>query len=449
MRRAFRTLSDNLGSAVLALLLAFIIWITATLQSDAFINQVVSNVPVTVIHQAPDTRLFEPIIERVSVEVRAPESVARDLTASEFYATLDLAAVQPAQPLAVPVVVTTTNGLVRIQGVVPSEETIHLELERTITFPVSLAVEGNVAVGYQASFPKIMPAYVTLTGSQPYLSQVVSVTAAVNIEGAKSDITVQAPVTPRDAGGKSVTDVDFTPEQVEVQVSITQRVGYKPDVEVVPDLRVVPAPGYRLGSVSVTPSVVTLKGPPSVLDSLPGFVKTLPISVTDATQNLTQRTALTLPDNVAVIDVDYVTVFVEVLPIQSSRTLTATVEVQGVPSGWTAAVSPNVVDVIIEGPDSIVSSLLPGDIQILLNLGDYSLGIYRVTPIVLAPEQVTVVSVIPETVEVSIQALPTPTVVTPTLTITSTLPPPTSTLLPPTPTLPLPTSTLPPPTVQP
>jgi YbbR domain-containing protein len=427
MRRALRALSDNLGSVILALLLAFIIWITATLQSDAFVNQVVTNVPITLLHQAPDTVLFEPISQGVSVEVRVPESVARDLTESEFRATLDLSAVQPAQSLAVPVQVTTTNGLVRIQGVVPAEETVHLEYLRTVTFPVSLAVQGNVAVGFQASFPKTTPTYVTLRGPQPYLSQVVSVTAAVNIEGAKSDVTVQAPVTPRDAGGKLVSGIQWTPEQVEVQVSIIQRVGYKPEVEVVPDLRVVPASGYRLGSVSVTPSVVTLKGPPSVLDSLPGFVKTLPISVTNATQNLTQRTALTLPDNVAVIDVDFVTVFVEVLPIQSSRTVTATVEVQGVPSGWIATVSPNVVDVIIEGPDSILSSLLPGDVQILLNLGDYSLGTYRVTPIVLAPEQVLVVSVIPETLEVSIQALPTPTVVvTPTLSITPTLPPPTA-----------------------
>ena len=65
--------------------------------------------------------------------------------------------------------------------------------------------------------------------------------------------------------------LQWTPDAVEVRVIVRRRLGFKPEVEVVPDLRGEPAPGYRLGSVAVDPSTVTLAGVPSVLEELPGF----------------------------------------------------------------------------------------------------------------------------------------------------------------------------------
>jgi YbbR domain-containing protein len=204
-------------------------------------------------------------------------------------------------------------------------------------------------------------------------------------------------------GDPLAAGVEWAPAEVTADVRIRRRVGFKPDVEVVPNLRVVPAEGYRLGDVEVEPSVVTLKGPPSILDEMPGFVETLPISVTGATADLVEHQFLTVPNGVAVIDVNFVTVTVKVRPIQSSRTMTVVVELGGVPQGWIATASPDVVDVILEGPDTVLSELTSDDVQILVNLYDLPLGVHRVQPVVLAPEDVTVVSVIPATIEVVLE----------------------------------------------
>jgi len=415
MRGFFRHLVDNLGSMILALLLAFAVWIAATLQADPFVGEVFANIPVALLNQPEDTVLLEPISEQANVEVRAPDSVLRDLTPADFEATMDLGGVESGTPVAVTVQVTCTNEAVRIQAVDPSQQTIHLEPVDTITLSVALDIEGEVAIGHLANRPRITPAEVTVHGPVPYLNEVVSVTGSLNIQGAKEDVTEQVVVTPRDAEGRLVPGVQWTPDRVEVYVQVRSRVGFKPDVEVVPDLQVIPAPGYRLGSVSVEPSVVTLKGPPAILNDLPGFVKTWPISSTGATEDLVQLSFLTVPTDVMVVDVDYVTVTIEVLPIQSSRTMTGVVDIQGVPPEWLATASPTVVDVILEGPDAVLSELQPGDIQISLNLFGYPLGVHRVEPIVLAPEDVAVVSVIPETIEVVIEKPLVPTVPTNTL----------------------------------
>jgi len=417
MSNTLRQLLNNLGSVILALLLAFAIWIAATLQADPFTREEVANIPITLQHQPASTVLFNQnrVSDRVSVEVRAPQSVLAGLKPSDFIAIMDLAGVQPGTPTPVTVQVTTTQEAIRIEAINPDRQIIHLELERTITMPVQIQVHGQVAIGYQASPPQILPDQVSLFGPEPYLASVVSVTGSIDIEGARQNVSERVALTPLDANGRAVTGLQLTPKQVEVRVDVRRRVGYKPDVEVIPDLRGKPAAGYRQGIVLIDPSTVTLQGPPSLLDKLPGFVETLPISITDATGNLSLRTALTLPTGIAAVGSNLVTVFVEILPIQSSRTMTGTVEIQGLRSGWLATPSPPAVEVILEGPDPRLAELKPHTLRIVVNLYGYALGVYRIRPEVVVPEGITVLSVIPETIEVEIKPAPVPT---PTLTMT-------------------------------
>jgi YbbR domain-containing protein len=165
---------------------------------------------------------------------------------------------------------------------------------------------------------------------------------------------------------------------------------------------------------------VTLAGLPSVLESLPGYIETLPISVTGATADLAVRAGLTLPTGVAIYGENTVTVTVQVFPIRSSRAMTATVDVQDIRPGWVAAPSPGVVDVILEGPGTQLAGLTSSDLQVIVDVDGYPLGVHRVEPDVLAPEGITVVSVIPETIEVVLEIEPTVTPV-PTVALTRTI----------------------------
>jgi YbbR domain-containing protein len=344
----------------------------------------------------------------VDVEVRAPQSVLADLKISDFVATMDLSAVQPGTPTSVPISVTCSSDAVRITSHDPLQQVVHLEEVGTLTLPVEIAIEGQVATGYVARQPVVIPGEVTVEGPRPYLAEVATVTGAVDVNGAREDVVTQVSVVPRDAAGRLVTGLQWSPDVVAARIGVTRRVGYKPDVEVVPDLRGDPAPGYRRGSVSVEPSTVTLAGPSSVLNELPGFVKTLPITITEATEVFTQRTPLTVPASVVVVGVNYVTVTIEILPILGSRTMTDTVEVQGLSQAWVATLSPNEVDVILEGPDTLLAVLTPESIQVFVNLFGLGPGVHRVAPVVLAPQGIRVVSVIPETIEVVIGLPSTP-----------------------------------------
>jgi YbbR domain-containing protein len=409
MTEAVRQLWNNLSSIILSLLLAVAVWVAATLQNDPFDVRKVAAVPVTPLNQPENTVFFEGDPAWVSVDARAQQSVLDLLKASDFEAVMDLSIVEPGVLTSVPISVTSTVDAVRIEFYEPQEQNVLLEALGSISMPVDIEIVGQVATGYYASTrTTVTPSEVAVYGPVPYLEGVVSVNGIVNIEGANQDIVERVSIAPRNADGQLVTGVEWSPEQVEVRISVLRRVGYKPEVRVVPDVRGEPAPGYRRGSVAVAPSTITLAGPPRVLNELPGFVRTEPITITGMTAVLTERVPLSMPDNIVAVGVNYVTVTISILPVLSSRAMTSTIEIQGLRQEWTATVSPQVVDVILVGPDTLLSELKPDDIQVFVNLFGLGLGVHRVEPVVLYPEDVELESVIPDVIEVVIRVEATP-----------------------------------------
>ena len=418
MTEAVRQLWNNLSSIILSLLLAVAVWVAATLQNDPFDVRKLAAVPVTPLNQPENTVFFEGDPAWVSVDARAQQSVLDLLKASDFVAVMDLSIVEPGVLTSVPISVTSTVEAVRIERYEPQEQAVLLEALGSISMPVDIEIVGQVATGYYASTrTAVTPSEVTVYGPEPYLENVVSMNGTINIEGANQDIVEWVPVDPRNADGELVTGVEWRPEQVEVRISVLRRVGYKPEVRVVPDVRGEPAPGYRRGSVAVAPTTITLAGPPQVLNELPGFVRTEPITITGMTEVLTERVPLSMPANIVAVGVNYVTVTVSILPVLSSRAMTSTVEIQGLRQEWTADVSPEVVDVILVGPDTLLSALKPDDIQVFVNLFGFGLGVHRIEPVVLYPEDVELESVIPDLVEVVIRVEATPAPLTSTLPI--------------------------------
>jgi YbbR domain-containing protein len=418
-----RQLWNNLSSLILAALLAVAVWVAATLQNDPFGVRTFATVPVTPLNQPENTVFFEGDPAWVSITARAQQSELDTLKMSDFVVQMDLSGVEPGVATSVPISVTSPIEAVRIESYEPLEQTVLLEAIGSISVPVTIEVTGQVATGYYASSRvTVAPGEVTVRGPQPNLAEVALARGSVNIDGANSDVVERVPVVLLNASGESISGLEWEPNQVEVRVSVLRRVGYKPEVLVVPDVRGDPAQGYRRGSVAVSPSTVTLAGPPLVLNDLPAFVRTEPITITGMTQVLTERIPLSMPTNIVAVGVNYVTVTVSILPVVSSRVMTSTVQIQGLREEWMATLSPDTVDVILVGPDTVLTELGPEDIQVFVNLFDLGLGVHRVDPVVLYPEGVDLESVLPSTIEVLIETIATPVPLTATVPIDTSLP---------------------------
>ncbi len=445
MRSILRRLLNNLGAIILALLLAFVIWVMSTLGRDPYQDRQLTAVPVVLVNQPSNVVLLEAPPGTTSIEVRVRQSAAEELKDSDFRAVLDLGSVtidperaREGVTVTVPISIVSNLDDVRISPPDPKEQEVYLATLQMRTREVQADLRGVVAEGYDILDPIVEPAQVQIIGPKSYLDEVVAVTAQADLRGTDQDIARTAKVLLLDASGISakglrenvldatgqwVPGLRVVPEDVTVSVSVRSLADFRHDIRVVPDVVGVPGVGYVQGDVTVEPSVVKFKGPSELLDTLPNFVKTEPVPISGTTRTQLWPALLMVPDGVDVVDADYQTVSfvvvrVEIEAILTTGELTGTVEILRVPAEWMATAVPSTVTVTVEGPEVIVRELGPEDLRIIVNVSGKGLGVYAFEPqvnVLVSSDVISVLRVAPETILVRLEAIPPPT---PTLTIT-------------------------------
>jgi YbbR domain-containing protein len=193
---------------------------------------------------------------------------------------------------------------------------------------------------------------------------------------------------------------------------VEQRFGYQ-DVSVRVRIKGEVASGYWISNIAVSPSTVTVVGNPSVLKELPGYVETLPVDVTNATANITERVALDLPQGVSVVQpesgegqtIGGVQVIIQISAVEGGQTVQRAVQFQGLAENLTAVARPAQVDVILSGPLPRLQSLTLQDVQVIANLYGLGVGTHQVKPTIVVPKSLQVESILPETIEVQISLL--------------------------------------------
>ena len=408
-----RWLTTNLRTFGLAFALGIAVWVTAVTAADPDETQVYPS-PIQIEFIGQDTGLVMTGIvpQQVEVTLRAPRSVWERLLAGDapLRAVVDLTGLDSGRHrLSVQTQVGTSP--VRIMAVTPSALEIVLEPLVTQQLPVTLVLSGQPATGFEVGEPILDPQQVAVSGPQSAVSRVEQVVAVLEISAARQSLLTSLPLLAVDGGGNPVSGVSVYPATVDLDLPLVQQGGYR-DLAV----KVVTvgglASGYRLKAVNVSPLVVTVySGDTALVNSLPGYVETIPLNLSGASENIQVELALILPPNVTVVGQQTVLVQVEIVPLESSLTISyRPIEIVGLTSSLHASLSPQTMDVIVSGPLSVLNSLTPSNINVQLDLTGLTPGVYQLTPVVTVTKQgVTVESILPGTVEVVIAALPTPT----------------------------------------
>jgi hypothetical protein len=125
-----------------------------------------------------------------------------------------------------------------------------------------------------------------------------------------------------------------------------------------------------------------------------------------------------------------VQVRIQIDPILGSRTYQVKPTIRGLEPALTSTVTLPVVDLVVNGPLPILETLGEGLAQVLLDLSGLPAGVHSVPLTPVVPQGVTVISLLPETVEITLAPMPTATVpvtttiaATTTVVLTATLPP--------------------------
>lgn len=163
-----------------------------------------------------------------------------------------------------------------------------------------------------------------------------------------------------------------------------------------------PAAGYDVVSLSVDPPVVTVFGSQSFISEA-ATIRTQPIDIAGATDDIVRTVSLDLPADVSVSGGTSVTVTIQIESAQGRQTLGVTAVAVGLDPDLSVRGALPLVEVVLLGELPTLQALRPNDITATINLSGLGEGTHTVSVAVSAPTEVSVASISPETVEITLE----------------------------------------------
>ncbi len=213
-----RILENDLIAKVIALLLAFLLWLRVSGELPPVQKQV-TGVPVRVVNVPPGLAVVAVEPETVTVYVRGRGRTLDRANREELSAVVDVRRAPPGRTAYTVENVNVPRG-VTLVDVRPARVVVALEQVEEKQWEVSVRVVGRVAGGFRAGTPVAEPRRVAVRGLRRDLRNVAGVTVEVSVEGAGADVEFTGPVRAVDARGRPVEGVEPVPPEVTVRVPV-------------------------------------------------------------------------------------------------------------------------------------------------------------------------------------------------------------------------------------
>ena len=413
LRTIWGLLVNYLGTMILSGIMGLIVWLIAIDQVNPLVTREYPDaLPIEVRGLDPTLMPVQDISkESVTISLRAPQQTWDAIEPQNLLVYVDLTDYTKG-PHEVQIHVDTSNRDIVVTTVDRRFLRIQLDDVMTKTVPVRVAVMDSAEYGYAWDSPTVNPPTLTVVGPAQQVNQVVEAEAPVYLRGATAQVERLQTVSLLNRSNQTVSNVQAEPAAVDISIPVERWPGRR-SVAVRVKLIGQPAFGYRLVRVTPDPSTVVLYGDAAALDEVTGSVETAPLSLDGATGDVRSRLDLILPDGVNASEGNNVAVIAEIVPIEDSRTVTLRPIVRGLGENLKAAFSPETVDVIVSGPLTLMNSLSSDDIYATLDINGLQPGNYVIEPNVIGPDNIRTEGILPETVEVAISSLLTPTLTAP------------------------------------
>jgi|AMZC01.1.fsa_nt_AMZC01000947.1_4 YbbR domain-containing protein len=421
----FQSFVSNLGWMAISVLLALMIWVAANMANNPVEQNEVQAVPVRI--ELPEGFVLSrsPDITAVTAVVRAERNQWDLITPGDILVTADLRNLKEPGEYRIELEAEVASPLHgRVVALRPSTLTLKIDYEVEKRVAIRVVVTRDPPLGY--TYPSDLTCSSTealVRGSAERVAEVAYVEARLDLADELNPVTKVVSLIPVQNSGLRVRDVELDPASVSCDVPIQPREDVF-QMPVQPKITGNPPPGYNVVRYAeIVPDTVALTGDLAAIRSLPGLVRTAPIDLTNRTETFTTEVPVDLPPGVSTVpenQIIKVTIVIE--PQISTRQFEdVPVEVTGLdPTQFRATGLADTVTVFVSGP----LNRLPNreNLRVVVNLSGLPVGNHQVTPqamlMGLQDTSALSVTVSPDELSVTIEALnPTPTP-SPALTLT-------------------------------
>lgn len=387
---------------VVAVVLAAFVWLQVINEQNPFTKQV-TEVPVKVVNLAEGWRVLSVSPERLRVALGGRVKTFQRSDLGKIEALVDLSSVELSPgPFETKPVITPPSGL-RVLEMSPAVVQVDVDPVVSTQVPVRVQVTGKPHEDYQQGALLYTVTEVTVSGPKRLVERVEVASAQLDVTGAQSEVVRRIKLVPRDSTGEEVPGLSVTPGEVEARVPMIPLPPSKSlPVQVTQDGS--PAPGYRVKSITVRPSLVKVRL--SWAGSSPSVIPTKPVKLTGQSSSFTTVVELALPPGVIPVQDTSVTVFVEIVEDIVTKTFSnIPVTVKNKSPGLGFDLVPAEVNVVIEGRRDLVDKVTRLDISAYVDAQGLPEGEYNVLvrPEIEGGDGVSVKTIEPSSVTLSLK----------------------------------------------
>lgn len=400
-----RALVHDLALKVGALAIALLLWVAA---AEAAPREKVEWFPGRVPVERPEIPagyVLRGQLGDVAVRLRAPEATFGKIAQQDLRATIDITELDAAreEPQDATIHVTASDLQVGVVQVDPA--TVSVRLERLVTRTVSVQVRfaNPPPRGFQPGVPALSRAEVGVTGPQSLVGSVAAVYVTLRYGDTPVDLSQSAQAVAVDAAGAVVDGLRVEPAAVQVTVPVLSSASTR-TLPVLWTIRGSVANGYWIGRITTDPVAVTVRGTQALLASLER-IETASIDVSGLTANRSYRVALVLPAGVTLIEPTDAVVGVTVVPLTGTRPFPlVAVTVTGLGANLIAELDPRTVDTLVAGPVPTLVALAADAVSASVDASGKGPGTYATDVTIRLPTGLTVQSVQPTRVTLTIRS---------------------------------------------
>ncbi len=388
------------GLLALSFVLGISLWVfVADAENPTVVDSFPSPIAVEAVNVG-DSLAVANQLPTITVRVAAASDRWQQLSAANFRAIVDLNGFGArSQDVPLHVEVVNVSG-VRVVDTSPRMITVNLENQLVNKVPVTTRAVGQLPIGYELGTMTPATNSVNVRGPESLVALVSEAVAEVNVTGLTAGVEPGVQLKALGVGGGEIRGVRIDPGTLKVGVQVIQSTIVR-TVALAVDVTGAPDTGYRVASVTTSPTTVQIQGSVQALQAIDRI--TMPaVDVGGARADIARSLAIPLPAGVSTVGVPRATVTVTIAQIAGAQRTTFALQAVNVPPGLAARFTSPTIEVVLNGPIPTLSALLPEDVRVTVDVGGRSAGTYTLPVRVQPPEGVTVGFVQATTAEVTI-----------------------------------------------
>ena len=408
MNRAVRFLLRNWPLKLGAVLLATVLYSGLVLSQN--VRSFNGAIPVEALRQPANVALLTDLPPVTQVRYRAPLDVGF-VSPGSFTATVNLAGVVPeanAAGVEVPLTVTALDSRIQVVDFFPRNVQVRLDPVDTRSIGVNVEI-GAVPEGLTTGPPQVDPPSVDVRGASTRVAVIRAVIARVAIDASALNVDRQVELLAVDEQGNQVPNVVLEPSRVRVRVAVARQLANR-TLPVVPEFSGTLPAGFRIDSITVTPSVVTVSGESSAVTQMDG-AHTASIELADRTRDFETVVALALPAQVTATGSADVRVAMTIVEETGTRSYQVGIGLVGPRPDRLYVLGTTSVDITLGGAVSQLNALDSASLVATVDVADLADGAHSVAVDFTPTGGLELVSVTPAQISVTVeQPMPSPTI---------------------------------------